>query len=178
MKQSNYEKVKEFLQDITASAEEYSVSEESPLAEFVSEMFYNEIDETQISLDRLETETADAVKRLIKRNPKNWRSKLREHCELIHVPDIYYRDSEILSATIGEQEHQLELDDEQRKLFKELTPEEFEKIKCEFLGLRSKQTDDSFWFYTVHDYERFALILDEESFLEQYGRGLKAVSNE
>lgn len=161
-----YNEVKEELESITESAEEYASSEESPLAEFVGDMFYGEVDASQINLSRCSDEAADAVKALIKRTPKNWRSRLREFCELVHVPDIYYRDAEILSARIGEQEHQIDSSMEVVEKIKRLSPEEFEEIKNEFLGSRCKQTDRDFWFYTVHDYERFALVLDEEALLK------------
>ena len=160
-----YEEVRAALQDITDSAEEYATSEESPLADFLDGMYYGEVDSSQIDLSRLSDEAATAVTALIKLNPKSWRSDLRDMCDLIHVPNMYYRDGEILSCQIGEQEHQIDSSMEVVAKIKALSPEEFESIKNEFLGSCSKQTDRDFGFYTAHDYERFALILDEEKIL-------------
>lgn len=160
------EQVKEELESITQSAEDYVQNEDSPLAEFINDLFYGEVPASQLDYSRLSDENAEALKKLIKRYPKNWRSKVREVCELVYVSDMYYRDNEILNAQIGEQEHQIDSSMDIVKKIQALSAEDFEQIKNEFLGSRSKQTDRDFWFYTSHDYERWALIVDEELLLK------------
>lgn len=170
-KLSLYDQVKEELENITKGAEDYSISEESPLAEFLSDMFYAEVDDSQIYFGELSDEAAAALKDLIKRNPRSWREKVRNLCELEYIPNIYRRDGEILSVHIGEQEHQIDSSMDVVKKIQKLSPDDFESIKNEFLGSRTKQTDDNFWFYTVHDYERFALIIDEDKLLKAVKKG-------
>lgn len=163
------EQVQEELYGITGDAEEYATSEDSPLAEFVGSLFYGEASVSDLNLDNCDEPVRDAIKRLIKKSGKSWRSVLLKYTYVRHVNGVYREDDEILSAVIGEQEHQIDSSMPIVSLINQLTPSEFEKIKLEFLASNSKQGQRDYWFYTVHDYERFGLFVDEDRLLADYG---------
>jgi hypothetical protein len=106
---------------------------------------------------------------------------LAKHSELTYG-NIYYQDGELCSATLGEQEHQV--DDTLAEAYQTLTPAEKERVMRESgAGLFSSSKDNGQSIYTSNDYSRWIMIADEESLCRALKRALKgasvkAVSNE
>lgn len=153
------------------SAEEYSESEDSPLADFVSSFYYGEASLTQI-LDsaRFEDETVDLLKRLEGLSGiKAVYDALRASSELT-LGTIYYRDGEFLGATVGEHEHQV--DDTLAEAYQTLSPEEKERVRRESrAGISS---GDGSFIYTSDDYSRWIMVADEEKLQRRLKKMIKA----
>ncbi len=148
-------RVDQFIQDFEAEcefAESYVTSEDSCLAEFVSDFGYGEGD---VNLDRLDDDIKPLVVEFLQSHSKK---QLSEFCT-IELVGVHYQDNEVFGAVIGEQEHQLsdELDGRFKK-FNSLEREHIERMCC----IRGS------WFYTSHDYDRFVLVLDVDRFTEEY----------
>jgi hypothetical protein len=163
-----------------ASAEEYSESEDSSLADFVSSLFYGEIGRTQLlESARFEDETVELIK-AFSGSTKELFEIIESVSELRRV-DIHVRDGEFCSATIGEQEHQV--DDILAEAYQTLTAEEKLRVQNESgAGLFSSSRDDGRFIYTSDNYSRWVMIADEEALQRKLKRAAKtalnAVSNE
>lgn len=156
-----------------ASAEEYAVSEDSPLAEFVSSFCYHELTLDQmLEHCRLEDATIELIKSYhSKLGLKALHTILEENSEL-QLVDIWYQDGEICSATIGEQEHQV--DDTLAEAYQTLSPEDKERVERES-GAGIPSRGDGRWIYTSHDYERWIMLADEQKLCRKLKRAMKAV---
>lgn len=135
--------------------EEYSTSEDSCLADYVSGFGYGE---GEVSYEYVDDEVKETLNSLIATN-QNWRRLVLEFCE-VKLVGIHYEDNAIFGATIGEQEHQL--GDEVLDAFNGLNEVE-QKLVVDATYIRNGQ-----WIYTSHYYDRFVLVLDAEKFLERY----------
>ena len=174
----NYPTVESIIEAYNAEdefAEAYAESEDSPLAEFVSSFFYGEAAFSQI-LDaaRLEEETADLLKRFHEAKGLKATHGLLESVSELRLADMYYQDGEILSVTIGEQEHQV--DDRLSNAFQTLTDDEKARvIKETSAGIFSNSRNDGRFIYTSHDYSRWVMVADEAKLVRKLKRELKAI---
>jgi hypothetical protein len=154
-------------------AEDYTKSEESPLAEFVSSFFYGDADLTQI-LDtcRFEAETVDLLKAYDKKHSLKDLHDLLASVSELQRETIYYQDGEILSATIGEQEHQV--DDTLAEAYQTLSAEDKERVMQESgAGIFSLSRNDGRFIYTSDNYHRWIMLADEEALVKKLKRALK-----
>lgn len=167
------ESIIEAYRDADQWAEDYTENEESPLAEFVESFYYGEIDISQI-IDH--ARFADETVNLLKAHWNHFGRKetidLLESVSELQLGDIYYRDGEVCSATIGEQEHQV--DDTLAEAYQTLTPEEKLRVQRESgAGLFSSSKDDGRFIYTSDDYSRWIMVADEEALTRKLKRALK-----
>lgn len=173
IKYPTVELIIEAYRDADQSAEEYSESEESPLAEFVSSFCYGEIDISQI-IDhaRFADETVELLKAHWNRFGRKTTLDLLESVSELQLGDIYYRDGEICSGVIGEQEHQV--DETLAEAYQTLSPEEKLRVQRESgAGIISSSQDNGRFIYTSDDYSRWIMIADEEALTRKLKRALK-----
>lgn len=153
--------------DEDTSAEEYSKSEDSPLAEYVASFGYGEGDISgMINNAELSDDVKTALKAYLKQHGRESTLDLLERYSTLDRCNIYLRDGEIYSATIGEQEHQVRK--ELSAAFQTLTPEEKDYvIKHTKAGIFSSSRNSGEFIYTSDDYHRWVMIADEESLAEE-----------
>ena len=166
------ESIIEAYRDADISAEEYAESEESPLAELVSSFFCGDIHLSQI-LDqaRLEDETVALLKSYDSRFGNKKLIDLLSSVSVLEYGDIYCRAGEIISVTIGEQEHQV--DETLAGAYQTLTPEEKLRVQEESgAGIFSSSRDDGRFIYTSDDYSRWIMIADEKTLVRKLKRAL------
>lgn len=145
--------------------EEYDLSEDSSHAEFCSSFGYGEATVSDIveHAYKLEDETIEAIKAAgEKYSSKMFLELLQNHCELKLV-GIYREFGEIYSCQIGEYEHQPS--DDLLNAYLALTPKSQAKVRKSVNGYISDSTCKG-WIYTSHDYDRFVMVLNEETFME------------
>ncbi len=143
------------IESAVEGCEEYATSSDSCLAEWVSDFGYGE---NEMSFEYIDDEVKETLEALVATNPKNWRSLVLPFCS-VELHGVHYVENALFSATIGEQEHQLdELDDQVSKL----TDAEQNLIR------EKTYMKPGGRIYTSHDYDRFVLVLDVDAFLEKY----------
>lgn len=149
--------VNKFIKDFKAeeeSAEEYALNEDSCLGEFVASFGYGD---GTVSFEYASDELKQAIEEFLQFKPVR---DLVPFCS-VEVCGMHYEDNAVFSATIGEQEHQLS--DELDERFDKLSEAEREYVNGELY--EKWKVGSSKFFYTSHEYDRFVLIIDEDKFL-------------
>lgn len=154
-------------------AENYSESEDSPLAEFVSSFFYGKVSLAQILKSaRLEDDTVDLMKTYESQAGMGALIDVLKETSELELADMFYQDGELLSAHIGEQEHQV--DEYLSAAYQTLTPEEKERVQKESsAGILSSSLNNGEFIYTCADYSRWIMVADENKLKRKLKRLIK-----
>lgn len=144
----------QLVEDLNSAIESYdthTLSTEGSHAEYVESFGYG--DGTP-ELDHL----SGAAKALVALIPKGKRREALQACSSVESVNVFYQDNEVFRCMIGEAEHQI--DGELSDRVNSLSVEEFEAFSRRIDSYVNARHKDL--YYTSHDYEGFALILDEE----------------
>lgn len=151
----NTEKLDKLVERINAQAKAdcaFDRSEDSALAEFVSDLGYNEC---EYSTDDLTDEARELLSRLSKAQAR----KAVLECSHVELVGMHVQDNEVFSGSLDEQEHQF--DDDIAAELKALTAEEFEYVRKHvsetYISDRYRDLH-----YINHGFDRWVLILSEE----------------
>lgn len=145
-------------------ADEYQESEDCPLADWVQSFQYGEAQVDDIFRNaELEDDTISALKSFYKIHGKKPLFDLLERHSSLSHESIYLVDGEILSANIGESEHQP--DDYLIDAFNTLTPAEKDQVRR---SVRECYVSESGWVYVSDNYHRWVLVCNEETLREDY----------
>lgn len=141
----------EELNECAEQCEEYDESEDCCLAEYISDLGYNEC---QYETKHLTDEARAILENL---SAKDARQAVLD-CSHVELVNEFYQVNEVFSGHLGEQEHQL--DNELSNKITALKPEEFQYLAKHAACYISDTNKDL--IYINHGFDRWVLIVDEE----------------